>query len=595
VTSSSSLTHNNSPHPGSSPTGTGTTTTGTQPTPSPSSSLTRNSSPHPGSKTTTGPSTGTTTTGRANPFRSAAIATSILTFWGSVPPSLIIPINGTLSRNPLKGVWVTSTYDFTTTNSNGQSIFVSGTYTSYVGSPTGGDGGGGRGGDGSHSLLGSIGVGGLAAIIALVILFILTCFIILLRRHRARRRADRLQDWLAAWRRNHEGRGIEGGPQMTQQRPLSDLSFSAPEHSLSRSGSLARSMPYSPTCADPFAVNELISVSSSFSDQSRNPHPPRLHIAPAALTLEQDAVFEHVSPPVNPPAFISPPTPGPSQPQAMLSTAPTAFRSKAFRKSRVSQLTIKPVPFNSNGRVVISRRSSVQSLQSLQSQSDQNHFVERRGSMMTQASGEYTAKSVDLMAFPRPPSNSNPTHSNTAPGILDPTNTWRASLQSISQANMNAGDVSATPARSDFNFAAWKFGSRSQYSADECDPFADTQEHMPSPMASSAVRSIFFPGDGSDAQRSSVKPSNLTRIARSWAPSSFGDIAEELAVTAGDTVRVISRHSVMPNLSEEQLGTSNVQGGWALVKRLDPETGISKRGYVPVNCLMDVQGPSFDQ
>ena len=521
----------------------------------------------------------TTTTGRAN---STPAAMRILTFSGSVPPSQIIPINGTLSRDPRKGVRVTSTYDFATTNSNGQSIFVSGTYTSYIGSPTGSHGGGG-----SHPF-GGIGVGGLAAIIALVVLFILTCFIILLRRHRARRRADRLQGWLTAWRRNHEDQGIEGGPQMAQRRPLSDISFGTPEHPLSRSMSLARSLPYSPTCVDPFASNELISVSSSFSDQSGNPHPPRVPFAPVALTREQGEVFERVLAPVSPATFISPPSPGPTQPQATLSTAPTAFRSKAFRKSRISQLTIKPVPFDSTGRVVISRQSSVRSLQS---QSDQSHLAERRGSMMTEASGEYTAKSVDLMAFPRPPSNSKPTHSNVARSILDPRDISRASLQSIGQANMGAGDLLATPARSDFKFAAWNFGSRSQYSPDGCDPFADTQEHLPSPMASSAVRSIFFPGDGSDAQRSSAKPSNLTHIARSWAPASLDDTAEELAVHTGDVVRVISRHSVLPNLSEEQLSVNNVQGGWALVKRLDPETGISKRGYVPINCLMDVQGP----
>jgi len=31
-------------------------------------------------------------------------------------------------------------------------------------------------------------------------------------------------------------------------------------------------------------------------------------------------------------------------------------------------------------------------------------------------------------------------------------------------------------------------------------------------------------------------------------------------------------------------------GGWAWVKKIDPESGIGRRGFVPVNCLMDVAG-----
>ena len=501
------------------------------------------------------------------------------------------------------GARLTSTNGLTTTtDSKGRSIVVSGTYTSYVGSPTGGRGGGGNGGGGS---LGGIGVGGLAAIIAVVILLILTCVVILLRRYHARKRAERLQDWFAAWRRNHEGQGIEGGPHMAQRRPLSDASFGTPEHPISRSTSLAHSPSYSPTPSDPFAVmNGQISISSSFSDQSRNPHPPRVPVRSAALTMEQGEVFEYVSSPVSPAfASVSPPSPqspSPARPQATLSNAPTAFRSKALRNTwRNSQLTIKPIPFNSKGSVVISRPPS---MQSLQSQSDQNHYAERRCSSMTDAS-ECTAESVDLMSFPRPPSRSagpsrNPT---TTRSILDSTNISRASLQSRLQRNLGT----PTPARSDFNFAISNFGgSSSRYHQDiigEGDPFADPTEQMPSPMPSSAAHSLFFPVDGSDSahagHRSSGQPSNLTRIARSWAPSSSAEVAEELRVNAGDIVRVISRHSIMPDLSEERrlsVSDIDVQGGWALVKRMDPETGISKRGYVPVNCLMDVQGPSLD-
>lgn len=553
-------------------------------TPTTPSSSIHNSHPHPGSRTIhTVPRTGTTSTGATTSTRTTAILASTLSPSGTVPQS--VPTIGTLTREPLYGVRLSSVYGFTTTtDSNGQSIVVSGTYTSYIGSPTGG---GGRGGNGSPhgGLLGGIGIGGLAAIIAIVILIVLTCVVIFLRRYHARRRAERLQGWFATWRRNHEERGIEGGPHMAQRRPLSDASFGTPEHPLSRSVSLARSLPYAPTCTDPFAANELISVSSSFSDQSRNPHPPRVPVPPAALTLEQGDFIEGVSPPAPLAPPVSPP-PGPMTPQPTLSTAPAAFLNQVFRNWRNSQLTIKPVPFKSNGRIVISRASSTQSLRI---QSDQNHFVERRGSMMTCASGEYTAKSVDLMAFPRPPSHPPATYSNTASSILDPMNASHTFLQSRWQPNTGAGDIPATPARSDFNFAIRNFGPCSPVTAGEGDPFIDAHEPLPSPMPSSAVQSVTFPGDGSDAHRPMTQPSNLTRIARSWTPASPGDVAEELPVIAGDIVRVISRHPIM---HDGWLRESDVQGGWALVKRMDPETGISKRGYVPINCLMDVQGPS---
>jgi hypothetical protein len=173
--------------------------------------------------------------------------------------------------------------------------------------------------------------------------------------------------------------------------------------------------------------------------------------------------------------------------------------------------------------------------------------------------------------------------------------------------NANGGSIlSPSPERSDFDFAYDRFLPSSTMRVkpelgDEnvadgvqellVDPFNDGLEPpLPSPMASSAARSLFFPAGHPEAGSA---PTNLTRVARSWTPSS--DAPEEMAVLAGEIVRVISRHSIYQDAATSpseggvlQRDSNATLGGWALVKKTDPITGIGRRGFVPVNCLMDV-------
>lgn len=539
-----------------------------------------------------------------------------------------LPTTGTLDHNPQNVARVSSTDGFIpTTDADGSSIYVSGTYTSYIGQPTskggksggkggkgggddGGSGGGGGGGGGSSSQsFGGLGAGGLTAVIAVILLVLLTVFVVLLRRYRARKRADRLQGWLTGWRMGHSGNdghdhdGMEGGvaaPEMTQRRPRprSDDSFGTPERSMAVRSSASPSMTSGSEVF--FSVTDHVSVGSSQPDPRFVP--PTLPELPeifrngrfnAADLFEAD---EDDEPGPVPSAIVHPPSPEHRVTQEIPGL--TSFPRRSVRNSnRISQLTIRAVPFNSNGAIV--SNDSRSSLQSLADPS--NPFADRfnRASIQSEAS-EWTSRSLDLQSFPRPPSRSTASYSNAGAGrsILGSKSASRVSIQS--QTGIG-GEL--TPARSDFNYVLNRFSSHSggpgaheQDGYNEQDPFADhLGPSLPSPMASSAARSLFFPSDaanGSDANRLSAQPSNLTRIARSWAPSTGA--MEEMAVSAGEVVRVISRHSMMPNLSDEQINAvsaSGVLGGWALVKRMDPATGISKRGFVPINCLMDTQGP----
>lgn len=609
----------------------------------------------------------------ASPTTGTATATASYTVITSGSVVLTLPLTestvGTLNFTPVNVARVSSTdggFATATTDANGSSIYVSGTYTSYVTQPTGkggkngngggnggngGDGSGGSGGGGGSSTrsFGGLGAGGLTAIIAIVLLVVLTAFVVLLRRYRARKRADRLQGWLAGWRHGQNGfgdaagvteaggMGGAGAPEMAERprvRPRSDDSFGTPEHSMARASSATPSMTSGSEAF--FSVNnDHISVGSSHSEHNV----PRF-VAPALPALpeifrngrlnaadlfedddDDEVDGKRLSSAAMPSAIAHPPSPD----HRVRDEVPglTSFPRKAIRNSnRISQLTIRPVPFNSNG--AIASNDSRASLQSLPDIAMTNPFLDNthRGSMQSEVS-QWTARSVDLLSFPRPPSRSTAYTNPAGRSILGGAS--RVSLQS-------RGDI--TPARSDFNFVLNSFsngtntagnrgsgignsggsgnrggngsgssGSGEQDAYDynnygELDPFADNLEPgLPSPMPSSAARSLFFPSDpnGSDSARLSAQPSNLTRIARSWAPSkrnSDGLALEEMAVAAGDIVRVISRHSMMPNMSGEELNASGVLGGWALVKRMDPETGISKRGFVPINCLMDTQGPA---
>ncbi|KAF8318632.1 hypothetical protein DL93DRAFT_2225533 [Clavulina sp. PMI_390] len=323
-----------------------------------------------------------------------------------------------------------------------------------------------------------------------------------------------------------------------------------------------------------------------------------------------------------------------------LTTMPLSLKSKrsSATATRASQLTIRPVPFNSHGALALpsDQRESVQTVGTTTTGEITGAYMQdpfadpavraARGSMQSVAS-EWTSRSLDLQSFPTPPKRASggaAALSAFTKNLFGAASRSRSSLQNqihpapesqlaAPENNANAGPVS--PARSDFNYALNSFSETSHplrhshlsgLGADSLDPFADNHPGLPSPIASSAARSLFFPGGSSEGNNSpTASASNITRIARSWRPTK--DSYDEMEVSAGDIVRVISRHASIPPQSRSDpnlpadlnsafgLGdysNDDVQGGWALVKKLDPETGISKRGFVPVNCLMDVQGPN---
>lgn len=135
---------------------------------------------HSGTSLTHGGTAGTGTSGTATPTITNSAS-------GSLASSLAEIINaestGTLDHNPQNGARVTETPSASgtgyETDSRGRTIYHSGTYSSYVGSPTGGINGGGSGsgsgGGGNHGLIGGLSIGALAGIITIVILFLLAC------------------------------------------------------------------------------------------------------------------------------------------------------------------------------------------------------------------------------------------------------------------------------------------------------------------------------------------------------------------------------------------------------------------------------------
>ena len=312
--------------------------------------------------------------------------------------------------------------------------------------------------------------------------------------------------------------------------------------------------------------------------------------------------------------------------------------SNLWHESRNSQLTIKPTPYKPmppsswNNTAVDPFADNSRNNSRNESR---NGARESMGSM-TSTAGRPSMNSVDLTAFPRPPSvntgfplgsgssgalraNRSILRRNSALGNLQYTNSLPTLLQTPSEVNLL--EPAQSPQRADFDYAYEHYAPNSNTSHHQSnsarpsdgseegqilvDPFSDGLDvPLPSPMASSAARSLFFPQDytkvegayGTAPGVGAAPPStNTTRVARSWTPSGYAP--EEMAVAAGDVVRVISRHSVFPNSngsSTSLLDPSAARdrnatlGGWALVKKTDPISGIGKRGFVPVNCLMDV-------
>ena len=391
-------------------------------------------------------------------------------------------------------------------------------------------------GSGRNKKLSAGAIGGIVG--GLLFLAILVGFAVM-RKWYAKKREKRLHGWASGFKWGRDEKGIEGGPQVEKRarwksvngrdRPLSDDSFGTPEPTL---GALS----WGPLPL-PSQSSGLRSQVAEDSAERSNP------------SLDTEVTF----------------TPGsasfPSI-QVPESTRSAIAASPPMRAKRQTGLTLRPsslFPF-AQGADTLSVNSA--SRDPFADSSAGGVSASRSDVPITRypvspLSGHF----VDLVPFPTPPATKSVTFQSSIPSLPIPEN---GSFELPYDGFLEAPSMTHLGMSSHFE-----------------DPFADSPNFVlsfPSPIRSTF--SNINESDSPESRRTSVS-SNMTRVARSWNPSA----PEELSVSAGDIVRVISRHA------GESGGRNSGGGGWALVKRFDSVSGIGKRGFVPVNCLMDVQGP----